>query len=137
MNRSSSFTLLSYPGPPLPPGVTPRSSGLSDVTGQVSVTRSRPRRMRGGWQQTLTLNDGGPVLAGPLALVFDRLGQGTRLRHAAGRTRLHRPLNSPYLNIPLGADDLFSPGQPITLTVQFTDNKPRYTLRLLVGNGVV
>jgi hypothetical protein len=90
--------------------------------------------VKGHWQQVLTLrNTGGAALAGPLTLVFDHLGKTARLRRSAGTTRA--PLRSPYLHVAPGADEVFSAGEVVSVTVEFTGSRPRYTLRALTGLG--
>jgi uncharacterized protein YkwD len=134
----SSFTLLSYPGPPLPPTVnTSPTAPKTDVTGLVTVTRGRLRKVKGRWQQTLTLHNGGAALPGPLVLVFERLGKGTQLRHRSGLTKVHKPKKSPYLVVSPGPAGFLAAGANLTVTVQFTGARPHYTLHVLAGTGRV
>jgi N-acetylneuraminic acid mutarotase/uncharacterized protein YkwD len=132
-----SFTILSYSGPPLPPALGPGSgSHIANITGEIAVGRGPLRRLRKGWQQTLTLgNRSGSFLQGPVALVFDHLGKSTRLRHAAGRTKKHRPTGSPYVIVYPGPDAIFAPNEIVTITVQFVGARPHYSLRVLSGSG--
>jgi hypothetical protein len=94
--------------------------------------------VRGGWRQTLTLvNEVALPLVAPLGLVFDRLSQGTRLRHAMGRSRASPPFHSPYVLVMPAPDGLFLSGAVLTVTVEFAGNRPRYILRVFAGPGVI
>jgi hypothetical protein len=104
----------------------------------VGVLRGRPRRVRGHWRQTLTLvNQVTVPLVAPLGLVFDRLGRGTRLRHAVGRSRASPPFHSPYVLVAPWADGLFPSGAVLTVTVEFAGDRPHYHLRVFAGPGVI
>jgi uncharacterized protein YkwD/N-acetylneuraminic acid mutarotase len=150
----ATVTLLSYAGPPLPPGIGPggpaggsggggvapvRFTAVTDITGLVAVSVQPPRRRKGGWQQVVTLanSPGGSPLAGPLLLVLGRLGKGTVVRGRAGVTRKHPPLRSPYLPVNLGAAGVLAPGQVVTVVLQFGGARPHYAARVFAGPGAV
>jgi hypothetical protein len=156
----STFTVLSYAGPPLPPGVGPGGSGpggsgsggtgpgggggpvqltaVTDITRLVAVRYVGLYRHKGGWQQVLALaNAGATALPGPLVVVVDRHDKGSKLRGRAGQTRAHRPLGSPYVLVAPPGDDVFSLGDSVPVVLQFSGTRPRFTLRVLAGPGTV
>jgi uncharacterized protein YkwD len=128
----ASFTLLSYPGPPLPPGVGPGATTVpkTDVTGQVSVSRARPHKVKGRWQQTLTLrNAGGTTLVGPFRVVVRGLKRSVRLRGAAGFVGT-RKKKSPFVMIPASG---LQPGASIGVTLQFSGRPNAFAVSVLAA----
>ena len=88
-------------------------------------------------QQVKVKNTGTAPIPGNLALILDGLGSNATLSGAAGTTANFGPLGSPYVNLPLGADDALTPGESITLVLGFSNPTKAaitYTPRTLAGD---
>lgn len=114
-----------------------------DITSSVVFTRSGfsqnlvTRRFR----QTVTIrNTSATTMAGATTLVLDNLSSNAVLYNPAGQTLCAAPLGSMYVNVPVGPDGLFTPGETVTITLEFTNSNPNqsitYTSRLLNGSGM-
>lgn len=128
--------------PPPPPPLSPPPSSIRDVTGEVTVLGGRIRRTRrpGRYRQTVTLvNAGTGAVAGPLYLVLDGLRRRVRLRGANALTQGNFPLGSPCRVLISGGDNVLSPGETLTVTLEFSSPALRrisYTPRVLAGVGL-
>jgi hypothetical protein len=84
---------------------------------------------------TLT-NTGGAPAAGSVALALDGLSANATLATSAGTTGATSPAGSPLALVNVGADNILSPGETATVTLQF-NNPTRaaitYTPRVLAG----
>lgn len=114
----------------------------ADVTTQLTITRGSfsqnfaTRRFR----QTVTIrNTGGQSIAGPVALVLDNLSRNAALFNPEGRTGCAAPLGSPYVNVSAGSDNVLTPGETISVILEYTNSDTRqsitYTPRVLAGGG--
>ena len=114
----------------------------NNVTAQLQIagTGFRLNRATQRYAQTVTVkNTGGQSIAGPVSLVFDQLPASATLASATGITGYTAPLGSPYLDLNLGADAILSPGETITLAVEFANSSNQaitYTPRALAGSGI-
>jgi len=89
-----------------------------DVTPQVAITRSgfRLNRATGTYVQIVSLrNIGASDIAGPVALFLDGLGANAALFNSAN------PAGVPDVLLNTRVDGLFSRGETVTLTLQFTN----------------
>jgi hypothetical protein len=121
--------VVNVPPAPLPP------PPVSDVSGQVSVTRGKHGRHPGALQ--LTLRDvGGATVQGPVYLVLDGLPKGVRLKNAAGFTRAHAHHGDPFLV----ANVSLLPGGEVAFTLFFRNPGHKhitFTTEVLAGPGPV
>ncbi len=116
----------------------------TDVTHQVSVTRGGFRRDRatGRYLQEVTLtNTGGSPISGPVSLVLDGLSGNASLFGAASVTSTLAPLGSPFLDVDPGGNDILSPGESITVVLEFVNPADTaidylYGVRVLAGTGM-
>jgi WD40 repeat protein len=114
------------------------ASGVTDVTGQVSITRGgfRYNRATGQFVQTVTIkNTSASAITGPISLVCDGLTSTASLANKTGSTSATSPAGSPYIDVQAG--DLAA-GASATVTVQFTASPTaavNYTARVLAGVG--
>jgi hypothetical protein len=85
--------------------------------------------------QTVTLkNNSSAPIAGPVSLVLDQLTANVALYNPSGTTSLILPAGSPYLNV----DAILSPGQSVSVQLQFTNPgnvAVTYQARVLAGPG--
>lgn len=112
----------------------------SNATTQVQVTLGGLRRnlATGRWLQTVTLrNNGAPAINGPLALALDSLSANASLYNASGQTVCASPLGRPYVLVSAGSDDILSPAETATVTLEFVNTQAStpitYTPRVLAG----
>lgn len=113
-----------------------------DVTTRVVVTRGsfRQNLVTRRFTQTVTIqNVGTSPVQGELVFVLDDLSSNAALHNPLGRTLCAAPLDSPFINVNAGDDSMLTPGETVTLSLEFTNSNPRqsitYTPRLLAGNG--
>jgi len=112
------------------------STAKTNVTAQMSTTLSgfRFNRITSTYSQSLTVNNLGAAVAGPVYVALDSLTAGATLS-GAGQTQCATPAGSPYVLVsPSG----IGAGQSVTITLQFTGagGPPFiYTPRYLAGNG--
>ena len=115
----------------------------ANVTTSVSVSLSSLRldRRTGRYSQRVTLrNTSGADIAGPVSFVLDSLTAGATLVNAAGSTSCASPSGSPYVNVNVGSDSIFSPRERANGTLEFTlefvsPGAVSYTPRVLAGPG--
>lgn len=122
---------------------------IADITSVIKITRQPARFNRAAntySQQLILKNEGSQAFAGPVSLVVDRVGNDPIpiVTASDGQTlffSLNTGNHSPYLNVGVGADNLFSPGETVTITVEITVDAsatakpPRYRNRILAGEG--
>ncbi len=110
---------------------------VTDVTAQVSITRGgfRYNRTTGRFVQQVTLkNISSNPIQGPVSLVLDNLSSNAELFNRTGYTRS----GSPYINVNVGSDNVFSPGESAFVILDFKNPSNRgitYTTRVLAGPG--
>lgn len=125
----------------------------ADVTARVRITRSafyyfRPRGtpipfpfpiIAGRPRQMVTLqNTSNTPIQGSVSLVLDNLSRNAYLFNATDYTNCVAPLDSPYINVNVGSDGVFSPGEKVTVILEFQNPSNRlitYTTRVLAGPG--
>lgn len=122
--------------------------GPLDATPQITITASSfsplggyipglftPRRVG----QTLTLRNNGPALRGPVSLVLSNLSSNAHLDNAAGKTTTAlSPAGRPYVSVPVGADNILSNGESVTVRLDFSvsgSGNPTYTPTVIAGPG--
>jgi hypothetical protein len=66
-------------------------------------------------------NDGTSPVPAPLWLALDNLSPNATLLNADGTTSVLAPLGSPYVNVPVGGDDVLRPHETKTVILQFAD----------------
>jgi hypothetical protein len=108
----------------------------ADITPFVDVKTSRAKLRGSRFLQKVTLkNRGAFAIPAPLALIFDSLGKGVKLRKGTGTTNGPGGKQSPYVQVPLPGGS-FAPGTTLTVTVTWTAssaNKIKYKPRLVFG----
>ena len=117
---------------------SPPAPCAADVTSQVRIKRGSLRFAPGVGRslQTVQLtNIGAGNIQGPIALVLDGLSENATLFHPSGTTACALPA-SPYVNVRVGHNGVFRPGERVTLVLQF--NNPShgnitYEARVLAG----
>ena len=113
----------------------------TDVSSQVTVARGGFRLVvaTGRFQQTVTVTkNAGTTLGAPVLLVLDALSANATAYLPAGTTSCTSPAGSPYVTVNVGADALFTPGEVVTMALEFV-NPTRagisYTTRVLAGGS--
>jgi hypothetical protein len=116
----------------------------ADVTGATQLTRPKGKRSTGTAQTVVLRNSSATPLAGPVSLVLDSLvPEGTTLTNAAGITACTAPAGSPYVNVDVGSDGTWSPGETVEIVLEFAlppagrgkKPAPSYSHRVLAGTG--
>lgn len=113
--------------------------GTIPVTQGVTVARSGyvyDRRTQLFVQQVQLTNTGTTPVSGPVWLVLDNLGADANLYNLAGTTANFPPLGSPYVGVNVGNDNILSPGETATVTLDFIDptrGSINYSARVLAG----
>ncbi|HWA27910.1 MAG TPA: hypothetical protein VG734_19820 [Lacunisphaera sp.] len=113
----------------------------TDVSSRVSIVRGGFLRNRatGRYAQTVTVrNTGATAINGPLSLVLDGLPANAGLYAASGTTAVVAPLGSPYRDLNAGAEGVLSPGESVSLVLEFTNPSNgaiSYSPRVLAGPG--
>jgi hypothetical protein len=105
---------------------------------KVELTRNRSKNADSHYQQVARLtNIGSSAIRGTISLVLDGLSQNITLLNASGVTSCALPV-SPYLEVNVGRNGVFLPGERVTLVLRF-DGKSRkgitYSTRVLAGNN--
>jgi uncharacterized repeat protein (TIGR01451 family) len=110
----------------------------SDVPSGLTITRSGYRYFRtlGRYVQQVTItNASGFPIAGPVSFVLDGLGSNVAVISDGG-TICTAPTGTPYRTLDVGTDNVLSPGESATVTLQFIDPSNtaiNYTTRVLSG----
>lgn len=116
-----------------------QSDASASVPANVSVTRGGfvlDRRTNLFVQQITLKNTGATPVSGSVALALDDLSSNATLANAAGTTATTSPSGSPLLSVSVGPDNVLSPDESATVTLQFTNPSRAgiiYTLRVLSG----
>lgn len=111
----------------------------TDVTGQVNVTRSGYRlyRRENRFVQTVTLkNSSAAPIQGPIGLVLTGLSPNATLANSGGTASCSGVLGSPYIEVAAGDDNLLSPGEAISVILQFSNptmGSIAYTPKVFAG----
>ncbi len=98
-------------------------SCAADVGAQVAVIRGGFRRVpaTGRYVQQVTLrNTGGSAIQGPVSWILDNLSANATLFNKSGDTGCATPV-SPYRNVAVGPDNVFSAGESVTVVLEFTN----------------
>jgi hypothetical protein len=113
----------------------------TNISSTVSISRSGFRRnsSTGRYvQQVILKNTSSEVITGPVSLVLDGLSGTATLFGATSATSCATPV-SPYINVNVGADTVLSPGESVTVVLEFTNPTNvgiTYSTRILAGpNG--
>lgn len=105
-------------------GDAQRGTVVTACANNIKMTRSgyRYNRSIGRYVQTVTLNNAGtdPVV-GPVSYLLMNLSSNATLFNASGATACISPNGTPYRNVDIGADKVLSPGETVTLTLEFTN----------------
>jgi hypothetical protein len=125
--------------------IQPPPACATDVTGSVAVTAGNLRldKKTGHYVQKVTLkNTSSAAIAGPISFVLDSLTPGAALVGAAGVTSCAAPAGSPYVNVNVGSDSLWSARERTSVGLEFTlefaapgATPITYTPRVLAGTG--
>jgi hypothetical protein len=121
--------------------ITPAGTCATDISTTATVSSQGPTKLNkktGRYTQSLTLKNGDGAVSGPVSLVLDSLGSNATLFNATGTTACTTPSGSPYINVDVGADSVFSPRERATVTLEFTNPSGQpvtYTTRVLAGAG--
>lgn len=114
---------------------------VTDLTAQVTSFRSgvifNPFTRR--FVQLVVLrNNSSTPLPGPVALALDNLREGVTVVGADGVTGCAEPAGSPYVNVNVGRNGVFGPGEVTSVLLQFTNATPTvpitYQVRVLAGS---
>ena len=112
----------------------------TDISATVTVSTQgsiKLNRKTGRYTQSVTLKNGDSAVSGPVSFVLDSLANAA-LFNATGTTACAAPSGSPYINVGIGADSVFSPRERATVTLEFTNPAGQpvtYTTRVLAGAG--
>lgn len=116
--------------------------GPEDVTSSCVIQRSgfRYYRAAGQFLQAVKVrNTSSEPLGAPVSLVLSNLSMEVGLANATGHTVYIQPGGTAYIDIPVGTDEVLSPGETVTLTLQF-DNPLRtgimYAPKVFAGPGL-
>jgi Tol biopolymer transport system component len=112
----------------------------ADITASVSVSQGalKLNRKTGHYTQRITLKNGDGAVSGPVSLVLDTLSSNATLFNATGTTACAPPLGSPYVNVDVGVDNVFSPRERVSVALEFVNPSGQgvtYTSRVLAGSG--
>ena len=102
-----------------------------DVTSQLSIVRGglRQNLVTRRFSQNVTLkNMGTTTVAGPLSLMLDSLPGSVTLYNRAGVTICFPPLGNPYVNVSVGDDAMLTPGETVTLVLEFTNSNTQQSI---------
>jgi len=121
--------------------ITPAGACATDITATVAVSGQGPLKLNkktGRYTSTVTLKNGDGAVSGPISLVLDNLSSNATLFNLTGTTACAAPSGSPYVNVDVGADTVFSPRERATVTLEFANPSGQsvtYTPRALAGSG--
>jgi len=112
-----------------------------DVTSSLQITRGSLalNRKTGRFGQTVTIkNTSAQAIAAPLSFVLTQLSANGTAYAPTGYTAVVPPLGSPYYNVNVGADNLLTPNETVTVFIEYTNsnNQPiTYVHKVLAGPG--
>lgn len=112
----------------------------TNISSSVVVSQGslKLNRKTGRYTRTVTMKNSDGAVAGPVSLVLDSLSANVSLFNATGTTICAAPLGSPYINLDVGTNALFSPRERATVMLEFTSSSGQaitYTARVLAGSG--
>ena len=127
-------------------GIQPISPACAvNVTSSISISTAKGKAKKNtSTTQTLSLRNHSAAITGPVSLAVDSLSPaGTTLVNAVGVTACAQPTGSPYVNVDVGADSIWSIGEVVEVVLEFAlptsgpGKKPAitYTRRVLAGAG--
>ena len=73
-----------------------------------------------------------------MSLALDSLSSTATLANATGNTACAAPAGNPFINVGVGGDGVFSPGEEALVQLQFsnpTNQRITYNTRVLAGGG--
>lgn len=79
------------------------------------------RRIQRFVQQVTLTNNGTIPVATPLALAIDHLSANVSLANVTGMTTVLAPAGSPYVSVSVGPDQLLTPGESVSVTLEFSN----------------
>lgn len=115
-----------------------------DVSSSVAPAKGKGSKSTGTTHNLTLTNVSDSPIAGPISVALDALSPaGTTLVNATGVTSCSAPAGSPYVNVDVGADLVWSPGERVTAVLEFAldasgrGKKPAitYATRVLAGAG--
>ena len=112
-----------------------------DATAAASITvgSARLNRKTRLYSQRVTIRGTSTSpTAGPVSLALDALSSGVTLIGPAGSTACSTPMGSPYIDVPVGPDNVLSRGERVILELAFQNPQGSaiaFTPRLLAGPG--
>lgn len=115
-----------------------------DVSSAVAPAKGKGSKSTGATHNLALTNVSDSPIAGPISVALDALSPaGTTLVNATGVTSCSAPAGSPYVNVDVGADLVWSPGERVTAVLEFAvdasgrGKKPAitYATRVLAGAG--
>jgi hypothetical protein len=116
-------------------------SSAADVSGSITVVRSKFTTVGTLYTQTLTLtNTGVSALQGPVSLVLDKLSTGVNLSRNSGTILCSQAPDrgSVFVNVDIPANTL-EPGQSAPIALQFNNPSGQnimYNTRVLAAEGI-
>lgn len=114
---------------------------ITACANNIKMTRSgyRYNRATRRYVQTVTLNnEGSMAVAGPVTYLLFGLSNNATLFNGDGATSCIAPGGTPYLNVGVGADNALTPGETVTITLEFTNPSNQgitYDSRVRAGAG--
>ncbi len=120
--------------------ITSTQGCAASISEQVTVTRGGFRYNRASQRfiQVLTLtNKSNIAFSAPVSLALDGLSANASLAGESGMTSCSLPSGSPYLNFDVGSDNIFSSGESVQVTMEFTNPTRQainYSTRILSGS---
>ena len=123
--------------------IDPVSACAVDVTSSVAGVKGKAAKNTSTTQSFTLQNTSSSAIVGPVSIALDSLTAGVTLLNAAGVTSCAAPAGSPYVNVDVGSDSVWSPGERVDVVLQFErestgpGKKPAitYTRRVLAGAG--
>lgn len=124
--------------------IQPATPCAVDVTSSTQRITGKGQKNQGTTHILTISNVSSAAIAGPISVVLDSLSPaGATLTNAAGITSCATPAGNPYVNVDVGPDLIWSPGERVEVVLEFTlpsstrGKKPpiTYTLRVLAGPG--
>jgi Bacterial Ig domain len=123
--------------------IDPVSACAVDVTSSVAPVKGKGAKNTSTTQSFTLQNASSSAIVGPVSIALDSLTAGVTLLNAAGVTSCAAPAGSPYVNVNVGTDSIWSPGERVEVVLQFTVQSTgpakktpiAYTRRVLAGAG--
>jgi uncharacterized repeat protein (TIGR03803 family) len=123
--------------------IQPPPTCAVNVTSSIQQVKGKGSKSSSTTQSVSLENVSSSAITGPISLALDSLTAGVTLVNAAGVTSYGLPAGSPYVNVNVGTDAVWSPGERVEVILQFSressgpGKKPAitYTRRVLAGAG--